>query len=155
MLIIATDEFFYERYDEVHGGGEHAQHESRSHHEVELEYLTTVDQKIADAFARNEVFAHIVPTQLRPTFIFSIDKMLGILAGRISLVNICNLPAPIERMSCIFSSSTDMNPVSADITVMIRQIISAIVTIAVRPAPTHIMISGPRATFGREFSTIR
>ena len=44
---------------------EHAQHESRSHHEVELEYLTTVDQKIADAFARNEVFAHdrAYPTQ--------------------------------------------------------------------------------------------
>ena len=49
---------FNKRNAEIHDGGKNTKNKRRSHHKVELEHLTAVDNKVSQSRRRHKVFAH-------------------------------------------------------------------------------------------------
>ena len=97
----------------------------------------------------------ITPTSERPIFTFSELNIVFRLAGKTIFVKICRLDAPNVRAIFMLSASVARNPASISSTVTISEIASAIKMMAPVPAPTRMMITGPRAILGRLFSTTR
>jgi len=97
----------------------------------------------------------ITPTKDRPIFTFSEFINVDIFAGITIFVNIWNLFALNVLAIFIFSSSVFKNPFKISSIVTINEIASAITIIADVPAPTQIIITGPRAILGRLFSTTK
>ena len=89
----------------------------------------------------------ITPTNERPIFTFSEFINVDIFAGITIFVNICNLLALKVFAIFIFSLSVFKNPFNISKIVTIKDIASAITIIAPVPAPTHIIITGPKCYF--------
>lgn len=64
----------------------------------------------------------IVPTQLKPTFILSVDKSVGMLEGNTSLVKIWNFEAFMVLSRSTLSGLVPIKPFSMEIVVMITEI---------------------------------
>ena len=82
-------------------------------------------------------------------------KKVDLLAGIIILVSICNLFALNVLAIFINSLSVLLNPFNISSIVTINEIISAITIIAGIPAPTQIIITGPKAILGKLFKTTK
>lgn len=89
----------------------------------------------------------ITPTKESPIFTFNEFINVEIFAGIIIFVSICNLLALKVFAILIFSGSVFKNPFSISKIVTINDIASAITIIAEVPAPTHIIITGPKCYF--------
>ena len=74
------------------------------------------------------------------------------MAGIIIFVNNCNFVQLKVLAIFIFSLSVSRNPFKISSIVTTSDIAIAIVIIAGVPAPTHIIITGPNATFGKLFN---
>ena len=75
--------------------------------------------------------------------------------GNTTLVKICRLDAPKVAAILISSLSVERKPLSISRTVTMREMASAMKMMAFVPAPTRMMITGPRAILGRLLSTTR
>lgn len=52
-------EYFFKQYDKkIHSGGKQAQYHRCGHYKIEAKHLPTVDDKIAEPGARNDIFSH-------------------------------------------------------------------------------------------------
>ena len=91
----------------------------------------------------------ITPTSDKPMFTFKEFINVDIFAGITILVNICSLFALNVLAIFIFSSSVFKNPFNISSIVTIKDIASAITIIAEVPAPTHIIITGPKCYPGK------
>lgn len=89
----------------------------------------------------------ITPTNESPMFTFNEFINVEMFAGITIFVSICNLFALKVFAILIFSGSVFKNPFSISKIVTIRDIASAITIIAEVPAPTHIIITGPKCYF--------
>ena len=89
----------------------------------------------------------ITPTNESPIFTFNEFINVDIFAGITILVNICSLFALNVLAIFIFSSSVFKKPFNISNIVTISDIASAITIIAEVPAPTHIIITGPKRYF--------
>ena len=83
---------------------------------------------------------------------FSVLNNVEMFAGITTFVSIWNLFALKVWAILIFSLSVFINPFNMSSIVTISDIASAITIIAGIPAPTHIIITGPNATFGSAFN---
>ena len=97
----------------------------------------------------------MTPTQLRPTFTFSVENSVGQLAGNTSSHSTWPLVAPMVCKRRSFSGSVLLKPVYILRMVTMTEMASVMVTIAPVPAPIQTMKIGPRAVFGSAFSTTR
>ena len=97
----------------------------------------------------------ITPTHAIPKLIFRVATKFGRVAGNMSFENIWNLFAPIVCINMIFSFGISRYPFNKFIVVMTTQINIPIVTIALVPTPTQMIIKGPRDIFGSEFKTTK
>lgn len=89
----------------------------------------------------------ITPTNESPIFTFKEFINVEMFAGITTFVKICNLLALKVLAIFIFSLSVFKNPLSISSIVTTREIASAITIIAEVPAPTHIIITGPKCNF--------
>ncbi|OLA44778.1 MAG: hypothetical protein BHW39_05945 [Firmicutes bacterium CAG:552_39_19] len=94
-----------------------------------------------------------MPTHANPTLIFKTPNSVGNADGNTTIVKICLLVAPIERISKIFPASVSIIPPSDVRMVTTMQISTVIIIIALAPAPTQIIITGPNAILGKLLST--
>ena len=97
----------------------------------------------------------IVPTQVKPTLIFSTLINSHNEFGKTNLVSIWNLLAPILLSSIILFWSHPLNAFSIDNVVITTIISISIATIDFVPTPIQIINTGPKAILGRLFSTTR
>ncbi len=91
----------------------------------------------------------ITPTNESPIFTFSEFINVDILAGITILVNICHLLALNVFAIFITSLSVFKNPFKFSSIVTTSEIAIAITIIAGVPAPTQIIITGPKRNFGQ------
>ena len=89
----------------------------------------------------------ITPTNESPIFTFNEFINVEIFAGITIFVNICNLFALKVFAILIFSLSVFKKPFNISKIVTIKDIANAITIIAPVPAPTHIIITGPKCYF--------
>jgi len=89
----------------------------------------------------------ITPTSERPIFIFKEFINVAILAGIIILLNNCSFVQLKVLAILIFSLSVSKKPFKISIMVTTKEIASAITIIAGVPAPTQIIIIGPKCNF--------
>ena len=89
----------------------------------------------------------ITPTNESPIFTFNEFINVEIFAGITIFVNICNLFALKVFAIFIFSLSVFKKPFNISKIVTIKDIANAITIIAPVPAPTHIIITGPKCYF--------
>lgn len=89
----------------------------------------------------------ITPTKESPIFTLSEFIKVDVFAGITILVSICNLFALKVLAIFIFSSSVFKNPFRISSIVTTKEMASAITIIADVPAPTHIIITGPKCYF--------
>lgn len=86
----------------------------------------------------------ITPTRDKPIFTFNVFINVDIFAGITILLKSCSLFALKVLAILIFSLSVFKNPFKISKIVTTKEIASAITTIAEVPAPTHIIITGPK-----------
>lgn len=91
----------------------------------------------------------ITPTNESPILTFREFINVEIFAGITIFVSICNLLALKVFAILIFSGSVFKKPFNISKIVTINDIASAITIIAEVPAPTHIIITGPKCYFGQ------
>ena len=97
----------------------------------------------------------ITPTSANPIFVFAIDRKVGRLPGNTTLVKACNLLPPNVSINFNLSGSVCINTwyrfsIHPNIPTDIPQSM-----IVFGPVPSHTIISGASADFGRLFNTIR
>ena len=97
----------------------------------------------------------MTPTSDRPMLIFRELKRVVRLEGKTIFCKICIRLAPKVRAILIFSGSVARKPLSISSTVTISEMARAMTMMAWVPAPTQMMITGPKAIFGRLLSTTR
>ena len=97
----------------------------------------------------------ITPTRERPMLIFREPKRVPMLLGRTIFRKIWLLVAPKVAAMRMASRSVRRKPPSISKTVTIREIASAIKMMASVPAPTTMIITGPRAILGRLLRTTK
>ena len=97
----------------------------------------------------------MTPTSDRPMLTFSESNRVGTLYGSTILQKIWLWVAPKVRAMRMAPGSVSRKPLSISSTVTTSEIAIAIKTMARVPAPARMMITGPRAIFGRLLSTTR
>ena len=97
----------------------------------------------------------ITPTKESPILTFKELINVEIFAGITILANIWNFVALKVFAILIRSLSVLINPFKFSNMVTTNEIATAITIMAGVPAPTHIIITGPNATFGKLFNTTK